>query len=93
MSCEIRYLGDPSRHFWMTRSVARALGLNLSDAMDRGLLGVQDYADMVTKCRQCPHIRACEAWLAQTAAGGAESPPIDCMIRDTFGELTAAMRA
>ena len=29
----VQPLGDPAMHFWLTRSVARAMGLSLSEAM------------------------------------------------------------
>ncbi len=60
-------LGDPSVHFWLTRSVARAMGVNLSEAMAAGRLSVQDYAALVTRCRQCPYVADCTAWLATEA--------------------------
>ena len=64
MTAEIRYLGDPARHFWLTRSVARAMGLNLYDAMAQGHLNAPDYAKLVTDCRKCPNVDRCEAWLS-----------------------------
>ncbi len=61
----ITRLGDPARHFWMTRSVARKIGVSLSEAMVEGKLSQKDYADLVTRCRQCPSVTECEQWLAQ----------------------------
>ncbi|MCR8549626.1 DUF6455 family protein [Salipiger sp. P9] len=71
-------LGDPARHFWMTRSVARAMGLNLSEEMLSGRLEPDDYADMVTCCRGCALVEACEKWLGTQTAVSAAPPPGCC---------------
>lgn len=72
----IQPLGDPARHFWMTRSVARAMGVSLSEAMIEGKLSEADYADMVTRCRQCLFVPDCQDWLADQSRGTATAP--DC---------------
>lgn len=74
MTAVLRHLGDPNRAFWLTRSVARAVGVSLSEAMHRGELVPAEYAAMVTRCRMCPHAEACEMWLAQNGAGADEVP-------------------
>jgi hypothetical protein len=74
MTAEIARLGDPDLSFWLTRSVARTVGINLSEAMTRGRLSAQGYGEMVTRCRKCPHAEACTAWLAVNGAGAARVP-------------------
>ena len=74
----VTYLGDPARHFWLTRSVARSLGISLSDAMADNRLSAQGYAEMVTRCRQCTHVSDCEQWLA-VHGSGADVPPKACL--------------
>lgn len=74
MTAQVSRLGDPNLHFWLTRSVARAVRVNLSDALAAGQITPTHYADMVTKCRRCPHAAACQAWLAENAAGAREVP-------------------
>lgn len=74
MTVHISYLGDPNLHFWLTRSMARTVRVNLSDALAAGELTPVHYAEMVTKCRRCPHASACQAWLAENAAGACEVP-------------------
>ena len=64
MSAEMHVLGDPARHFWLTRSVARTMGVNLSEAMAMNQLNASGYSDMVNKCRCCQNADACQAWLA-----------------------------
>lgn len=60
-------LGDPAIHFWLTRSAARAMGVNLSEAMAAGRLSPQDYCEMVMACRGCGHVLPCQEWLATEA--------------------------
>ena len=62
-------LGEPNRAFWLTRSVARTVGVNLSEAMNEGRLSADEYAGLVTRCRMCPHPETCEVWLAANGAG------------------------
>jgi len=60
-------LGDPEVHFWLTRSAARAMGVNLSKALAAGQLSAQDYSRMVIACRKCRHVAGCQRWLATEA--------------------------
>lgn len=79
-------LGDPARHFWMTRSVARVLGVSFSEAMASGHISQKEYADLVTRCRQCQFVDTCERWLAQQSTR-AEVAPECCMHGDLFETL------
>ncbi|CUH74683.1 DUF6455 family protein [Tropicibacter naphthalenivorans] len=74
----IRHLGDPARHFFMTRSVARVMGLSLSDEMNEGRLAPEAYAGMVTCCRGCALVEACQEWLSRQVPGSASAPPGCC---------------
>ncbi len=71
-------LGDPARHFWITRGVARAMGLSLGDAMADGRLTSDEYARMVTRCRTCPHVADCENWLAHNPGPTGAAPKMCC---------------
>ncbi|MDF1708249.1 MAG: DUF6455 family protein [Paracoccaceae bacterium] len=81
-------LGDPDRHFWLARSVARVMGVDLGAALARGDLPCEDYRAMVNRCRTCPLVVACESWLA-ASGGRAETPPPGCLIS---GDLTQLKR-
>ena len=70
-------LGDIERHFWLTRSIARVLNVNLSEAMAHGHLTETGYAEMVTNCRAAGCQHACEHWLA-TETGCPETAPEHC---------------
>ncbi|WP_121631168.1 DUF6455 family protein [Tropicibacter alexandrii] len=72
------HLGDPERHFFLTRSVARMMGLSLSEEMQRGQLAASTYAGMVTCCRGCALVEACEEWLSRQVPGQASAPPGCC---------------
>lgn len=57
-------IGEFEPHFWLTRSVARCMGLSLSDAMADGRLSPEDYAELITRCRIAGCREACHYWLA-----------------------------
>mgnify|MGYP006426578017 CR=1 FL=1 len=86
MTAELARLGDPDLAFWLTRSVARAAGINLSEAMKRGALSAPEYGEMVTRCRKCRHAETCTAWLAMHGAG-AERVPEHCANADRLNAL------
>ncbi|MDF1716693.1 MAG: DUF6455 family protein [Antarcticimicrobium sp.] len=69
------------QHFWLTRSVARVSGVNLSSAMVEGALDLDDYVDMVERCRTCPCRAMCENWLARQAVWPAPPPPYCAHVR------------
>jgi hypothetical protein len=68
-------LGDPQLHFWLTRSVARVMGVSLSEAMANDQLSAHDYADLVTECRACSKVESCKAWLAEQLDVKPSAPP------------------
>jgi|GEM_PF-313826 len=76
---EIRTLGDPDRHFWLLRSVARVIGLNLGAAFTSGDLEREAYRAIVNRCRTCAIVGACEDWLA-SSGGSAAAPPPGCLV-------------
>ena len=80
-------LGDPDRHFFMTRSVARVMGLNLTDEIQSGHLQPDTYAEMVARCQGCALVEACEEWLSSQSSISAAPPP-GCRI----GVLLARLR-
>lgn len=82
-------LGDEARHFWMARSVARVMGLNLAEQMRRGRLRPEEYEVMVAACRGCALVEQCEKWLAEPRVQ-ASTPPPGCRIS---GPLTRLRRA
>lgn len=71
------HIEEIDRHFWLTRSVARVMGINLSWALAHGKLTEDDYAEMVARCQSKGCRRACESWLA-TQTDIADTPPPDC---------------
>ena len=73
MKLDVLPLGDPVMHFWLTRSAARAMGINLSESIAEGRLSVQAYSEMVTNCRQCAFVEACQKWLATMAVPRGEA--------------------
>ena len=49
-----RFATDIDMHFYLTRTMARRHGVNLSEAMHQGFLTRADFAAMITRCRDCP---------------------------------------
>ncbi len=78
MKAQIAYLGDPATHFWLTRSMARTVGVSFSEAMASGTMSPADYAKMVTQCRQCPFVGECQAWLGAHGGRCHEVPEFCC---------------
>jgi len=90
MTAQIRTLGDPATHFWLTRSVARVMGVSLSAAMADGTLSAADYAALVRTCRTCPHVARCQHWLGQQRSAAAEAPR-HCLNRDRLTQVAGAL--
>lgn len=79
-------LGDPDRHFWLLRSVARVMNLHLGAAVARGDLGRDDFRNMVNKCRTCLLVDKCESWLA-ASCGVSATPPPGCVVAPDLNRL------
>ncbi|MGP6089874.1 DUF6455 family protein [Antarctobacter jejuensis] len=79
-------LGSPERHFFLTRSVARVMGVNLAEAIRDGRLAPETYAGMVTRCQGCALVTACEQWLASQFAESSAPPP-GCWHSETLTQL------
>jgi hypothetical protein len=72
-------LGDPDRHFWLARSVARLMQIDFHAAIIHGDLDRETYRGLINRCRTCRRVTACEAWLA-LSCGRADAPPEGCVI-------------
>lgn len=68
-------LGDPQLHFWLTRSVAKVMGVSLSQAMSNDQLSANEYAELVSECRACRRVESCKAWLAEQLDIKPVAPP------------------
>lgn len=79
-------LGEIEQHFWLTRSVARVVGVNLSKAMSDGQLTPLEYSEMVARCRNCGYQAACLNWLASQACC-APGVPDHCAHSDLLARL------
>lgn len=86
MNAETRSLGHPETHFWLTRSVARVMGVNLSQAMTNGTLTARDYAALVSRCRTCTRVAECQNWLGQQRSEPPD-PPRHCLNRDRLARI------
>ncbi|MFC3613968.1 DUF6455 family protein [Lutimaribacter marinistellae] len=82
----VQGLGAIDHHFFLTRGVARAMGISLTDAMAQGRLTAEGYADMVARCRGSDCAGNCQLWLAHQAAQAKEAPR-DCVNADALNRL------
>jgi hypothetical protein len=78
-------LGNAREHFWRVIKMADANRVDLSDALDTGRITVEDYSEMITKCRGCTEVGKCDRLLS--ALPSLEKAPAYCENRDTFAEL------
>ncbi|PTV96337.1 hypothetical protein C8J27_102131 [Rhodobacter aestuarii] len=79
--------GNLDLHFWITRGMARRLGVNLTEAMHDGNLTQADFASMITRCRECPGVDGCMAYLAGSSPAAGETPDW-CRNRAILHELS-----
>lgn len=79
-------LGDIEKHFWLTRSVARCMGVSLTEAMAEQRLAPEDYATMVTRCRASHCSQHCEIWLSAQQVMAASAPEF-CANADQLNAL------
>ena len=77
--CDVIPLGDPDRHFWLARSVARLMQIDFHAAITHGDLDRAAYRGLINRCRTCRRVAACEGWLAGSC-GQADAPPEGCVI-------------
>jgi hypothetical protein len=60
-------LGYPEapRAWWLTRGMARLIGVNLPQAVVEGWLSREELATLVMRCESCTCHGPCDSWLAQ----------------------------
>ncbi len=75
-------------HFWITRGMARRMGVNLTEVLHEGLLTQADLAAMVARCRCCSGTQGCLAFLA-SGAGTEGACPDWCLHTGVLSELRA----
>lgn len=78
--------GNIDLHFWITRGMARRMGVNLTQAMHDGCLTQADFAEMVARCRGCSGAAGCLAFLSEPGAQG--SAPDWCYNATVLRELS-----
>lgn len=71
-------VSEIERHFWLTRSMARTVGVNLSEAIATGVIAPDEYGRMVNRCHQSNCASRCTEWLGQQGGGSPAGPPPFC---------------
>lgn len=78
-------LGNPRDHFWRVIKMANANNVDLSTALDEGVINSAQYADMIHGCRGCEKVGNCDKLLANLPE--LDRAPDYCVNRETFAEL------
>lgn len=79
-------LGDIERHFWLTRSVARTIGVSFTEVLAEKRLTEEGYAELITRCRAAGCTERCQLWLA-CQQGRAEAAPEFCTNAEALNRL------
>ena len=79
-------LGQIEKHFWLTRSVARSMGISFTEVIAEGRLSAEGYAALVTRCRAAGCSKQCAIWLAKNR-DIATSAPEFCANADQLAAL------
>ena len=78
-------LGDPRRHYWLVKGMAKATGVDLVGAVEQGRLTASEWAQTVQSCRACDWVDGCSDWLKM--GGIATVPPRSCRNRARMAML------
>lgn len=70
-------MGDERQHLILLRTMAARTGADTALAFEEGSLSQEDWADAVTRCRNCGWVDGCRSWLAQPQEDR-RSVPGDC---------------
>lgn len=62
-----RPLGEIRTHLNLIRTMAAETGADPEGAFDRGEIGAGDWAEAVTRCRDCRWVEGCRTFLAHPA--------------------------
>ncbi len=80
-----RPLGDARQHLMRVRRMAKALGADPAAAREAGILGHDEWAGIVTRCRSCPAPGDCDRWLDRHEAAPDAMP--GCLNGDVLKRL------
>jgi len=81
-------LGNARDHFWRVIKMAKANKVDLSTALDDGMITSHEYADMITGCQGCTQVGKCDRLLANHA--DLDRAPEYCENKATFAALKQA---
>lgn len=59
---------EAPRAWWLTRGMARIVGVSLPQAVVEGWLSREELAAIVGRCDACIRANQCDAWIAQSGA-------------------------
>ncbi|MBP9184842.1 MAG: hypothetical protein KBF78_17035 [Fuscovulum sp.] len=77
---------EAPRAWWLTRGMARIIGVNLSQAVVDGWLSRDELAGIVARCEGCRLQTSCDRWLA--LSGRERSMPDFCPNKPVIESLS-----
>jgi len=86
MSQPTKPLASEKIALWRVLGMADATGTDLVRAYEEGRLSHDDWAETVTRCRDCRWAEGCDAWL-EASDGGERAVPQACRNASTFQRL------
>ena len=84
----MKTLGPMGEHYFLALGMAKAAGVNLSDAIDSGRFDQAQWADLVHRCRGCAWGDDCPGWLKEHHT--IDTPPATCPNAGVFSGLRTA---
>jgi hypothetical protein len=64
-------------HFWITRGMARRMGVNLARSVQDGALTQAGFAELIMACQGCGRGEMCLSLLSERGSS-ADVPPLNC---------------
>jgi hypothetical protein len=77
--------GEAPLAYGMTRGMARAIGVDLVQAVTEGWMSREELGTLVAACAKCDHAARCLSWLA--GAGTAPVLPAYCVNKSDLEAL------
>ena len=83
-------LGPEIEHYWLVQRMAKATGVDLVEAWDRGLLTSEDWAAIITRCRGCQWVEGCDRYL-NVPTEATRTAPGPCLNKARLARIKAQL--
>ena len=86
----MRPLGRRRIHYWLLMRMAKTVGADLPEAMEKRCLGNARWNEMVENCRRCEWRDGCKRWLDRHTGRPPAPVPGDCANRQSLRRFQTA---